>query len=351
MYRIFTCVLIMAFIGVLCAYATPSFQDVLDVPAIISPLAEKSLLNGIVWAGKRLVSVGQRGNIIYSDDKGTSWTQAVVPVSSDLVAVCFPTAQKGWAVGHDGVVLHSTDGGVTWVKQFDGNAAAKVMQSYYTEHPPAGEKGAHVMNEVNRFVQEGPDKPFLDVWFEDENNGFIVGAFNLIFHTADGGQTWVPWFDRTDNPDSLHLYAVKCIGQDIYIVGEHGLIMRLDKTTEMFRRLETPYQGTYFGITGNDRVVVVFGMRGNTYRSSDRGASWHKIETGVPVGLTGATVAEGGQIILVSQAGNVLVSKDNGTSFSMTKVDAPFSAAAVVALDGDDIVVVGPGGVQVQKIK
>ena len=41
----------------------------------------------------------------------SSWQQADVPVSSDLVAVPFPTPTHGWAVGHDGVVLHSADAG------------------------------------------------------------------------------------------------------------------------------------------------------------------------------------------------------------------------------------------------
>lgn len=357
MYRILlTGVLITVFIGTLCAYATPSFQDVLDTPAIKSPLAEKSLLNGIVWAGKRLVCVGWRGHIIYSDDRGKSWTQAVVPVSSDLVAVNFPSPKKGWAVGHDGVVLHSADGGATWVKQFDGRAAAQVMLSYYTDHPPGDMPGGHdavprMMENINRFVKEGPDKPFLDVCFEDENNGFIVGIFNLIFHTDDGGKSWKPWFDRTENPDFLHFYSIRSIGKDIYIAGERGLVMRLDRATGKFRRMKIPYDGTFFGITGNDRSVVAFGLRGSAFSSTDRGASWRKIETGVPVGLTGSAVTEDGRIILVSQAGNVLVSKDGGASFSMAKVDTPFFAAAVVALDGNGIVLAGLGGVQVQTIK
>lgn len=33
-----------------------------------------------------------------------------MPVSSDLVAVSFPDAANGWAVGHDGVVLKTSDG-------------------------------------------------------------------------------------------------------------------------------------------------------------------------------------------------------------------------------------------------
>ncbi len=119
--------------------AETPFRDVLDMPAAPSKLAAKSLLIGVALAGERIVGVGPHGHIVYSDDQGKSWVQAAVPVSSDLVAVHFPTRQKGWAVGHDGVVLHSSDSGATWSKQFDGHAAAQLMVNRYqsSSAPPA----------------------------------------------------------------------------------------------------------------------------------------------------------------------------------------------------------------------
>ena len=66
------------------------FVDVLDSPAQLSPLAQHGLLVGLASAGERLVAVGQRGHILFSDDHGQRWQQASVPVSSDLVAVHFP---------------------------------------------------------------------------------------------------------------------------------------------------------------------------------------------------------------------------------------------------------------------
>ena len=80
------------------------FADTLDTPALHSNLAVQGPLTGLASAGERLVVVGQRGHILYSDDAGRRWQQAEVPVSSDLVAVHFPSASQGWAVGHDGVV-------------------------------------------------------------------------------------------------------------------------------------------------------------------------------------------------------------------------------------------------------
>ena len=252
-----------------------TFQDVLETPAIKSKLAEKTLLNSVTRAGARLISVGWRGHILYSDDEGKSWLQASVPVSSDLTAVCFPSDRKGWAVGHDGVVLHSSDGGATWKKQLDGYAAVKTMADYYAKHPlKDSDANQSLANNVKVFVQEGADKPFLGVWFDDESNGFIVGTFGLIFHTMDGGKSWEPLIDRVENSGLRHLNAVRRIGRDLFICGERGLVLKFDQKAGSFRALETPYKGTYFGITGKPGNVVVFGMRGNAFLSTNGGSTW-----------------------------------------------------------------------------
>src|SRR5689334_20914018 len=69
--------------------AAPSYTDVLDTPATMSPLAARTLLCAIARAGDRLVAVGQRGHVIVSTDDGVTWKQSPVPVSSDLTAVHF----------------------------------------------------------------------------------------------------------------------------------------------------------------------------------------------------------------------------------------------------------------------
>lgn len=363
--RMLTAVCMTACLAFTCIAATPVFQDVLDTPAMESPLATKTLLNGVAVAGTRLICVGQRGHILYSDDQGRKWIQANVPVSSDLVAVYFPSPQKGWAVGHDGVVLHSSNGGSSWTKQFDGRAAAQVMASYHKGwkncsschekiKPPAGgpegSTGA-LMADLKSFTEQGPDKPFLDVWFENETTGFIVGAYNLIFRTVDAGKTWEPWFDRTENIKRFHLYAIRPIGQDLFISGEQGLVLKLDQKTGRFKAQKTPYIGTFFGITGKPGSIVTFGLRGNVFRSADGGASWQKVETGVQAGLTGATVTEDGKIVLVSQGGDLLVSSDNGSSFKPVKTSQPIFATAVAAVNKETLLISGLRGVLVQPLK
>ena len=292
------------------------FRDVLDVPAASSPFSSKRLLVGLARAGSRIVAVGQRGHIVYSDDAGRTWLQSKVPVSSDLVAVAFPSVSKGWAVGHDGVILHSADAGVTWARQLDGRSPG-----------------------------QNAENPFLDVWFEDERTGFVVGAFNQVLRTADAGKTWEAWSERSENPKKLHLYAIRRCGTELFVAGEQGLLLKLDGPAGRFRPLELPYEGTLFGVVCGARSTVVFGLRGNAFRSTDGGASWQKTETGLQVGVTGGASA-GGRLVLVSQAGHLLVSTDDGVSFKPVKIEKPVPATAVVGASDRSVVVAGVRGVR-----
>jgi photosystem II stability/assembly factor-like uncharacterized protein len=331
--------------------ADAGFVDVLSAPAEASALAPARLLNGVALADQRLVAVGQRGHILYSDDAARNWKQATVPVSADLTAVWFASPSKGWAVGHAGVVLATTDGGNTWTKQLDGKAAARLMSDHYARNPPPlqGEALAEFRADIERFVAEGPDKPFLDVWFESETTGYVVGLFNLIFRTDDGGRNWTPLYERTENPKRLHLYAIRPVDEDLYIVGEEGLVLRLDRTSGDFSRLPTPYRGTYFGVTGGPGAILVFGLRGSVFRSTDGGADWTKVETGVPVGLTASTILPDGRIVLASQAGHLLASSDAGATFAPLNLGPPIPVGGVVAAPGK-IIVVGPRGVAAQPL-
>lgn len=325
------------------------FADVLDTPALRSDLAAHALMTGLTRAGERLVAVGQRGHIVYSDDGGQHWQQAAVPVSSDLVAVHFPVPQQGWAVGHDGVVLHSSDAGQTWSRQLDGRQVGPIMLDYYrkqlADQPDDADLQARVA-EAQRMVEEGADKPFLDVWFASEQVGYIVGAFNLIFRTDDGGQHWTPLLDRTDNPGALNLYAVRPAGADVFIVGEQGLVLKLDRASGRFVATPTPYNGSLFGVTGTPAMTLVYGLRGNVFRSTDGGANWTRVELGLPLSITASSVTRDGRIVLVSQAGHVLVSADEGRSFQLqaNTVLAPVAAAQVDS--GGKLVLAGTRGLR-----
>ena len=236
----------------------------IDTPAVKSIAGPARPAHGLARAGDRIIAVGQRGHVLWSDNAGQEWQQAQVPVSSDLVAVTFASPAKGWAVGHDGVILHTADGGKSWQRQRDGRPDAA-------------------------------DVPLLDVWFRDERSGYARGAFGTLLETQDGGATRQSAQERTDNPE-----------EDASLRGATGRRRPVDRgrarppdeasdrASGRFVAVPLPYQGTLFGVTGTANAVVVHGLRGNELRSTDRGASWQAVPTGVQVGITASAVDAAG---------------------------------------------------------
>ena len=330
-----------------------AFVDGLDTPAVMSPLVTKSLLQAVTRAGARLVAVGQRGHVVVSDDGGTTWKQSRVPVSSDLCAVYFVDERSGWAVGHDGVVLHSSDAGETWSLQLDGRKANELLVAAMQRKvaaEPASDEAKKLIAEAQRDLEQGPDKPFLDVWFADANNGFVGGAYNLIFRTVDGGKTWESWFDRTDNPKFFNLYAIRPVAGSVFIVGESGTVLKLDREKQRFVALAAPYKGSFFGVAEAQGAVVAFGLRGNVFRSDDGGAQWTKVDSGLAAAVVAATRLSSGTTLLADAGGRVIATDDGARSFHPLSLKQSTPATGLADAGSGRLVLTGPRGVNVTEM-
>jgi photosystem II stability/assembly factor-like uncharacterized protein len=341
----------------LCAAADPPLVPaVLGRPAMQTARATQMAMLAIARAGARVVAVGEAGVVLLSDDDGKSWRQARVPVSVSLTAVQFLDARLGYATGQLGVVLKSTVGGESWSKLLDGAEAAQLALEHAQAKkaalgPEAGEDAVKAadksLHNARLLVADGPDKPFLGLYFSDAANGYIFGAYNLIFHTSDGGQSWTPWLDRVANPMGFHLYGMAAAGGDLFLAGEQGLLLRSGGGGEHFEALASPYKGSYFGITSTPGgELIAYGLRGNAYRSGDLGETWSKIETGLPVAISAGSSLADGSLALISQGGAVLLSKDAGQSFQAVPRLPPLPLSGLVQAGDGSLVAASLAGPQ-----
>lgn len=331
-----------------------SIQGVLDRPALKVRAPAKSVLIDVTLTDNRLVAVGERGVIIYSDDAGDTWQQAQVPVSVGLTAVYFPSPRNGWAVGHGGVVLHTVDGGKTWERQLEGAEAAQMaLENAKAKAVRVGPEdlGAQQMiDNAKLLVKDGPDKPFLDLHFENDRFGFIVGSYGLIFKTEDGGVTWKCLMDSVENPDGLNLYAIRAAGDAIYLVGEQGLFLVSKDGGASFQQIVTPYPGTYFDVYAYPSgELVLVGLQGNAYWSADQGETFNKSEVDAGVSFTYVAQCRHDILLFANQAGMILESRDRGRTIKVIEVPrlAPVSSLAVIPSSDHDrhtIMTVGYGG-------
>jgi photosystem II stability/assembly factor-like uncharacterized protein len=276
--------------------------DALDRPALPAKHAERSVLLGAARAGERLVAVGERGIVILSDDQGASWRQVATPVSVTLTAVRFADARHGFIVGHGGTVLASDDGGEHWARRLEGRRAAQLALE---AAQGGGDKAA--VRAAKRLVEDGPDKPFLDLLALDAQQVVVVGAYGLAFASDDGGRHWQSWIGRLDNPDGLHLYAIRRRGDRILVAGEQGLVRLSEDAGRTFVALDVPYRGSFFTaeLPSSDEIVLA-GLRGNVWRSQDAGSSWRQLAVPMPASITASALRADGTLLLVNQAGVVL---------------------------------------------
>lgn len=293
-----------------------------EVWSTVSAKSDKGLLLDVTKAGARLVMVGERGHILFSDDQGKTWTQAKVPSRQLLTAVTFVDDKHGWAVGHDAQILASNDGGATWTKQFEG---------------------------LSR------EAPLLDVWFKDTQHGIAIGAYGAMLETTDGGQHWQDVAERLDNPDQLHLNGIAAIKDaGLFVVGEQGTLYRSSDEGQTWQKVDSPYEGSFFGVIGTAQpnTLLIYGLRANLYRSTDFGDSWQQIsltaERGpLEFGLASATLLGDGSLVLVGNGGTVLRSSDDGVTFTVFNRADRLALAGASSLSDGSLLLVGQGGARI----
>ena len=327
-----------------------SRNDLLSQPSEQSGKAATSMLLDVTSAGKRLVAVGERGHIVYSDDNGATWTQATVPVSVTLTSAYFATPEMGWAAGHDGVVLHTSDGGKSWVKQLDG-ARINELVLEQVKHLMEGASGQKLerlrffLNDAKKGLQEGPARPLMALWFRNVREGIVAGSFGMILRTLDGGATWKPILDRIDNPDGFHYYGIARAGNALYLAGEAGMLFRSDDFGESWKKLESPYQGSFFGIAANPAgsAVVAFGLRGTIVVSVDGGRTWATVTSPTGATLSAGRFLSDGSLWLAGYDGTVLKSVDTGKRFTAITDRFP-GCTALTETSDRNLMLVGSGG-------
>jgi hypothetical protein len=222
----------------------------------------KSLLLDLARAGPRVFAVGERGHVLYSTDEGRTWTQVQVPASANLTAVYFVDERHGWAVGHDEVILRTTDGGIP--------------------------------GSCTRFEPD-TKQPLLDVWFADPTAAWRSAPMAPSTPDDDGGATGSPrhssrWASprgacrRTtrrvrgrrrcrhrlpperDRARSGRPAVPGCGGRPPVPLGRRGAT---------WYELPSPYDGSFYGILPLDGdALLAFGLRGNVFRSEDGGKNW-----------------------------------------------------------------------------
>ncbi|AYC32356.1 glycosyl hydrolase [Pseudomonas cavernae] len=196
---------------------------------------------GEIWAG------GSAGKILSISADGRI-KRLPTPTDHTLQDIAIWDASHAVAVGNDGVVLFSEDGGRHW------RAAANVPRS-------------QVANKLNR------------VRIAANGVAVATGEMGALLLSRDYGKTW----QRLREEEDVAWNDVAILeGRRLVVVGEFGRVLLSDDFGGNWQELEAPVSGSLMAVSFRDASHgVAVGLEGVLLVTRDGGRQWESIDLGI----------------------------------------------------------------------
>lgn len=173
-----------------------------------NPLPQGNRLRDVWVVGNDTAfAVGEKGTIIRTINRGTTWEMLESHVRYDLLSISFTDALHGCVTGHGGTILMTSDGGNTWEKRESGTQDT-LFRQFFLNSKFGWVAGMY--NNLLRTVDSGTTWELITfdnsnigryakyLFFTDSINGLGLGLH--VLRTQDGGKTWI------DQGNDLALY-------------------------------------------------------------------------------------------------------------------------------------------------
>jgi photosystem II stability/assembly factor-like uncharacterized protein len=349
-----------------------------------------------VWgSGSTVIGVGSWGTIIRSTDGGATWTRVMgqqppPPVREPDGTVVYRGSTISFegvagqgstvvAVGADGAMVRSTDGGATWKDVASGTlhnlSAVWGSDSLFVA---VGSAGTILVSRDGGTAWAPPDsslagRPLVRV---AASNGALVavGPYGNVGRSKDGGATWTV---VTGAWTSNHLEGVWAEGSTVIAVGSAGTILqsldggetwadagmeiptgslqlsprpgdlppRAGPPDEALRGLlgiEARRPRTFLAAAGAGGIALIAGERGTILRSTDGGTTWSLVESDTRQRLA-AVWTSGHVAAAVGSRGTIVWSADGGATWAAGPSGTDAHLTAVWGTDAG-LVAVGDSG-------
>jgi len=296
------------------------------------------------------VAVGSNGRIVRTTDGGSSWASIESGTSAKLMDVAFADASTGVIVGELGLILRTTDAGVTWtpVSSPTTNALRSISFGSATSGMAVGNFGTALWtgNGGATWIPRstGTSAHLGCVDFVSANRGWFCGGC-VFKQTSDGGLTWqnvptlyCPW--KVDFADSLVGYALTIDGYYLYRTVDGGA------TYESWQLYGQVIDGFYNGLTTLDQwnsvQIVTDCVPGDDYGCESVFCDAYVVRRTLDGGISTDTqvareapleVAFGDNLhgIAVHDDANIYVTSDGGYTWSTVTAPPPGAASAAAA--------------------
>ena len=268
-------------------------------------------------------AVGRNGAIFKTSDGGNNWTGTPSGTNRYLFSLSMVGPQTIYVTGSGALILKSTDSGATWNVlpvdfPFDFGSVVFTDEATGTVIGPLGailhtDDGGATWIEATFSTLDN----MWDCSFRDSHNGFACGANGSITGTSDGGDTWSERETGTTSTLNTISMVPPLTG---YAAGEGGALIKTDDGGLTWRNLSSPEPVSWQNLFFNDPLNgFLVGIGQLIWHTANGGQSWDSFNTGSGGALNDIDFF--GPLGYVCGSGATLLqTKDGGVSWQQIKI-------------------------------
>ncbi|MDZ4757911.1 MAG: YCF48-related protein [Bacteroidota bacterium] len=319
MKKIFTQVL-LGMICITASFSTQAQKWTAQTSNTTERLTSVSFANTkIGWA------VGKNGTVLKTTNGGQTWTSQSIGTTDNLRDVIFKSTQSGWVCSDSGNIYITKNGGTNWTKYNSGvssslSAMCMVDTLKGWVAGPTGVVRKTTNGGKNWSAQTVLATNYTNIYMLDSLSGWITGVATtgkqgFILHTKDGGKIWKNYID-TNVTTGKNFYDVNFANSNTgWYVGASGLIRNTKNGGAT--RFSSQTSGITYDLVSicmlNTNTGWTCGKNGSMLSTTDGGTNWNAENANTNDILwsvtflndsTGWAVGDNGTIISYSKAVN-----------------------------------------------
>lgn len=265
-------------------------------------------------------AVGYYGRILHTTDGGKTWVHQKSGKERSLASVDFIDRNNGWVVGYGPTILHTADGGKTWSEQKSEEDVFLTAVRFIDEKKgwAVGEWGTILYTENGGKNWQpqltGDDAILYDVDFSDEVHGWAVGEFGTIFHTEDGGKIW----EKQPSGVANVFFSCRALGSnEVWVVGIDSIVLHSRDGGETWEKVDTGTKKIvpFYEINFDDQKRGIISGQGLAMFTEDGGGSWSycRADNNIDyIWLYDVAYTHSGTVWMVGERGRIFKSVTNG---------------------------------------
>jgi photosystem II stability/assembly factor-like uncharacterized protein len=286
-------------------------------------------------------AIGDEGMLVETFGDGAWKTRKIS--DTNLYAVSCVNNRVGWAVGANGAILHTTDGGQSWKPQTSGASGTLRAVAFAIRHDStdfvgvaAGDDGALLVS------RDGTSWAPEVIDFSGSLRGvaiseggeimFAAGDHGRLFRSKDSGSTWKAV--RTDATGNFYDVAMDAEGEVVLVVDDTGAIWSsIDSGKNFLFEYNAPRGLESVSLSRTHAWGLASGLDGLALVRTARG-TWSRVDVGTTETLHAALIGPSEEeFYLAGDRGILIESDDHGRTWEREDTETEVALRALEDLE------------------